>query len=140
MSAVKLAEATGQIGAPLHRVAITRIEAGQQVVTVPELVALGVALEADWMGWLIKAADGLSIAGERDERAGLRAELADINDQLDTVQHNLIQVQEGPKHLQMPEQYRQHLADEAERYREMIKSLESRREVILAMLDGQDDA
>jgi hypothetical protein len=44
---------------------------------------------------LIKAADGLSIAGERDERAGLRAALADVNNQLDTLQHNLLQAEEG---------------------------------------------
>ena len=143
MSAVKLAEATEQIGVPLHRVAITRIEAGKQVVTVPELVALGVALDADWTGWLIKAADRLPIPSERADRVGLRAALADINERLDTLQHNLIQVEEGPKYLGMPDAYKESLADDAKRYREMIKSLESRRETllhILQMLDGQDDA
>ena len=107
---------------------------------MPELVALGVALDADWTGWLIKAADGLAIAGERDERAGLRAALADVNNQLDTLQHNLLQAEEGPKFLQMPDQYRQHLAEEVERYRQLIESLESRREDILNMLGEQDDA
>jgi ribosome-binding protein aMBF1 (putative translation factor) len=45
MSRVKLAEAAEEIDVPVHRVAITRIEGGQQAVTVPELVALGVALD-----------------------------------------------------------------------------------------------
>jgi hypothetical protein len=107
---------------------------------VPELVALGVALDADWTGWLIKAADGLPIAGERDERAGLRAALADINGELETLQHNLLQAEEGPKHLSMPDVLKEKYAGDAKRYREMIKSLESRRELILTLLDRQDDA
>lgn len=70
---------------------------------------------ADWTGWLIKATDGLQIAGERDERAGLRAGPADINDQLDTLRHNLVQAEEG------------------------IESPELRRDTILKMLKGSAD-
>lgn len=55
MSAVKLSEAAAALGVSVHRVAIPRIEKGEQVVTVPELVALGMALEADWAEWLITA-------------------------------------------------------------------------------------
>ena len=140
MSAVRLAEAMEEIGVPVHRVAIARMEAGKQVITVPELMALGAALNADWTGWLINAANGLPIPSERSERAGLRAALADLSDQLDTLQHNLIQAREGPKHLSMPDVLKEKYADDAKRYREMIKSLESRREVILKMLGGHDDA
>jgi transcriptional regulator with XRE-family HTH domain len=140
MSAVKLAEATDQIGVPIHRVAITRIEKGEQVVTVLELIALGAALDADWTGWLIKAAEGLPITSEPDQRADLRIVLADVNEQLATLQRNLFQAVEGPQRLNMPDALRQKMAQDAERYQDMIFELQKNKEMILRLLNETRDA
>jgi len=78
MSAVKLSDATARLGMSVHRVAIPRIERGEQVVTVPELIALGNALDADWAAWLIEAAEVANIASDRAERIKLASTLADV--------------------------------------------------------------
>lgn len=44
LSAVKLAGRTADLGYPVHRVAISKIESGERVITVPELVVLAAAL------------------------------------------------------------------------------------------------
>ena len=132
MSAVKLAEATAVIGVPIHRVAIAKIENGGQVVTVPELVALGVALEADWPYWLTKAVEGLPI----EETAHWRSLLVDVESQMDMLRRNLLRVEEGPKRFDMPDGLRDKLMQDAQQYREMIVSLEAQRKMILSMLDG----
>nr|WP_156770662.1 hypothetical protein [Mycobacterium gordonae] len=124
MSYVRLADATEKIGAPVHRVAIPRIEKGEQGVTLPELIALGVALEADWSKWLDRATAGVDIPGARSDRAVLRMLIAEVEEKLETQRHNLFQAEEGPKRLNMPDQYRARLAEEAERYRALIESLE----------------
>ncbi|BCP02032.1 hypothetical protein MINTM018_48010 [Mycobacterium intracellulare] len=124
MSYVRLAEATEKIGAPVHRVAIPRIEKGEQGVTLPELIALGVALEADWSKWLDRATAGVDIPGARSDRAVLRMLIAEVEEKLETQRHNLLQAEEGPQRLNVPERYRERLSAEAEGYRQLIKSLE----------------
>lgn len=140
MSYVRLAEATERIGASVHRVAIPRIEKGEQGVTLPELIALGVALEADWSKWLDRATAGVDIPGARSDRAVLRMLIAEVEESLEAQRHNLFQAEEGPKRLNMPERYREQLVDEARRYRELIGSLEEARDRYLKDLRKMDDA
>ncbi|GFG81651.1 helix-turn-helix domain-containing protein [Mycobacterium paragordonae] len=135
MTAVKLAEEAEKIGVPIHRVAITRIERGEQSVAVPELIALGVALDTDWTWWLIKAADGLSIKGESGRRDDLRAILADTNAQIAAMWENLRQAIEAPKHYDLPDALREKLQEDAESYRGMLASLQANRDLILRMLE-----
>lgn len=135
MTAVGLAEEAERIGVPIHRVAITRIEKGEQSIAVPELIALGVALETDWAWWLIRAADGLSINGEPDQRADLRAILADTTAQIDVMQQQLSQAVEAPNHYDLPEALRQKLEADAASYREIVASLQDNRALILRMLE-----
>lgn len=140
ISRVKLAELTTDIGAPLHRVALSRVESGEQELTISQLVALGVALNSDWVGWLIRAVGRLSIDGDLAERAALRSALADLNDALERLRHNLLQAEEGPKVFLLPEAFKESLAKDAIQYRGMIESLESRRQTILGMLAGLEKA
>jgi transcriptional regulator with XRE-family HTH domain len=44
LSAVKLAARTEDLGCPIHRVGITKIEAGERALTVPELLVIAAAL------------------------------------------------------------------------------------------------
>ena len=141
MSYVKLSEATERIGAPVHRVAIPRIEKGEQGITVPELIALGVALEADWSKWLDRATAGIDIAipGARSDRAFLRKFIADLDDELEQQRHSLFQEEEGPKQLSIPERYAKTLAEQAARRREHIQTLEKQRARYAAELERLDD-
>ncbi|GJO16736.1 hypothetical protein NJB1507_05110 [Mycobacterium marinum] len=129
ISYVKLAEATELLGAPVHRVAIPRIEKGEQGVTVPELIALGVALEADWSKWLDRATAGIEmvIPGAKSDRAFLRKFIADLDEELERQRHSLFQEEEGPKHLSIPQQYVKTLADQAAQRRKHIETLEKQR-------------
>lgn len=45
ISAVKLATRTGELGYPIHRVAISKIESGEREITVAELLVLAAALD-----------------------------------------------------------------------------------------------
>lgn len=49
VSAVKLSELVGDLGVPIHRVALAKIENGDRDVTVQELVAIAVALDVSPM-------------------------------------------------------------------------------------------
>lgn len=134
MTAVKLAEETESIGVPIHRVAITRIEKGEQVITVPELITLGVALDTDWTRWLIKAAEGLSIKGER-RREELRAMLADLSQQVSGLEFYVDRAREMHGRSSTPELLRQKIEGQIDRYLEMIASLHSDQLVILELLN-----
>lgn len=68
ISAVQLAEATRDLGFPIHRVAIARIERGEKPITVPELVALSRALSANPQDWLSAVLDGMSIDDTEEKR------------------------------------------------------------------------
>jgi transcriptional regulator with XRE-family HTH domain len=130
LSASKLAEATAFLGAPVNRIAIPKIERGEQVVSVTELVALAVALDSKWDAWLTEAVDRLPI----EERVHYRALLSDIDRQIDTQRRNLFQAEEGLKHFDMPDDLRERIAANVQRYRETLESLESQRKMIVSML------
>ena len=44
VSAVKLAARATELGFPIHRVAISKLESGERAVTLPELIVLAAAL------------------------------------------------------------------------------------------------
>lgn len=54
-SALKVAELAHGLGVTVHRVALSRIEKGEQAATVPQLIALAVVLDSDWLAWLAAA-------------------------------------------------------------------------------------
>ena len=89
---------------------------------------------------MIKAAEGLPITGEPDQRADLRIVLADVNEQLATLQRNLYQAAEGPNHLNMPDALRQKMPQDAEPYQDMIAELHRNKEMILRLLNETRDA
>ncbi|MEN4448090.1 hypothetical protein [Mycobacterium sp. SM3041] len=138
ISAVKLAAATEGLGVPIHRVAISRIEEGKQVVTVPELIALGMALEADWLGWLVRATNGLPVQVRRiDSAAYYQRLLAEVNDELKALEDSLFQAEQAPIRFQMADQLKDKIAADADRYRAMIVGLKERRAMILEELGRQ---
>lgn len=67
---------------------------------------------------------GVDIPGARSDRAVLRMLIAEVEEKLETQRHNLLQAEEGPQRLNVPERYRERLSAEAEGYRQLIKSLE----------------
>ncbi|OBK85265.1 hypothetical protein A5649_02660 [Mycolicibacter heraklionensis] len=140
MSAVKLAEATSRFGAGVHRVAIPRIEAGKQMASVAELISLGLALDSDWLGWLIRATNELPIPVRRDDDfAYYRKLLIDVDGELETLRHNLHQAEQAPLHFQMSDQLREKIAADTVRYRATIAGLEQRRTMILDLLGESGD-
>jgi transcriptional regulator with XRE-family HTH domain len=138
MSAVKVAEMTGWFGAPIHRLAVPKIERGDQVVTVTELIALGEALETDWQGWLSDATEGLQIKGDQSEEVDFRVILEDVDRQIESTRRSLLQAEQGPKHFDMPEPLRDRMISDAQRYREMLGSLQSQRKMIVALIEEHD--
>jgi hypothetical protein len=78
MTRVRLAEVTAEIGVPIHRVAITRIEGGEQLVTVTRAGRSG-----------------------RCARRAQRDGVTDQGDQLDTLRYNLVQAAEGIEPLEL---------------------------------------
>lgn len=138
MSASKLAETTAWLGAPVHRIAVPRIERGDQIVSVTELVALGVALKTNWVAWLRDASEGLDVEGVHEEAVDLHVVLADLDRQLEGLRHSLRQAEEGPRQLNMPEALRERMIADAARYREMVDSLLSQRKMIESMLESPD--
>lgn len=140
VTAVKLAGAmTDSLGVPMHRMSITRIEKGEQAVSVVELVALAIALEADWARWMENATAGLDIPGARSDRAFLRKFIADLDDELERQRHSLFQEEEGPKRLTIPEQYAKTLAEQAAQRRKHIETMEKQRARYAAELARLDD-
>ena len=57
MSVLRLATRTGELGYPIHRTAISKIESGERVVTVAELIILAAALSTTPMALLVADAD-----------------------------------------------------------------------------------
>jgi transcriptional regulator with XRE-family HTH domain len=137
MSAVKLAATLDTLGLPTHRVAIARIEKGDQVVTVPMLIALAAILGGDWKAWLSNAAGKVSI--EAEPSADLRVQLAEVNAELQRFEGALVQAEEGPRRLDLPDVLRTRLETDTDRYRSMIKTLREDRDQIMRSL-GEPDA
>jgi hypothetical protein len=152
MSVLRLATRTGELGYPIHRTAIKKIESGERVVTVPELMILAAALGTTPMAFLVADADakveilpGIDVAGA--EAAGwftgsatslldLILKLNDVDQQLDIQRRNLFQVESGLEKLDMPDGLRDHQRQRVEHVRDLINSLEQQRESIIRGTDG----
>lgn len=166
MSVSRLAARTVDLGYGLHRIAvITRVEAGERAITVPELIAIAAALDtaplalvvperpndsievlpgvtmngAAAVGWFTGTTSATPAGVIRDPSTTAKLELVmqlnQIDETLDIQRHNLYQALEGPKKLAMPDKMRDNTAAMAKHAREYIASLEVQRAQILELLD-----
>ena len=167
MSAVKLATRTAELGYPVHRVAISKLESGERAITVPELVILAAALDtvplalllcdetveilpdnkmtgAAAVGWFTGTTSATPAGVTHDRsttsRLDLTMRLNEVDELLDVQRHNLFQAESGPRALTMPAALKAHMEESAQRARELIESLERQRGSILHALaqDGHD--
>ena len=152
MSILRLANRTEELGCPVNRIAITRMEAGDRMVTVSELIALAAALGTTPIALLFPDAGAAVEILPRIEVAGsdaagwftgtetslldLIANLNDIDQQLDIQRSNLFQVESGLEKLEMPDGLKDHQRQRIEHIRELIDSLEQQRESIMRGRDG----
>lgn len=157
MSAVKLAARTTELGYPIHRVAISKLESGERAITVPELVILAAALNtvplalllpstadetieilpgnemtgAAAIGWFTGTTSGTPAGVTRDWSATSRLELTmrlnEVDELLDVQRHSLLQAESGPRVLKMPDELKARMNETAQRARELIESLEKQR-------------
>lgn len=129
MSAVRLSDETAALGMGVHRVAIPRIERGEQVVTVPELIALGMALEADWSRWLLDATEHADVRNSRGDLLRLEAALAELDHEIEAVTSQIAAARaalastELKSHRHMREWRKANL----ESYEEILTSLHNQR-------------
>ena len=167
MSAVKLATRTAELGYPVHRVAISKLESGERDITVPELVILAAALDtvplalllsdeaveilpdnkmtsAAAIGWFTGTTSATPAGVTHDRsttsRLDLTMRLNEVDEHLHVQRNNLLQSESGPRVLTMPDELRAQMEETAQRAREWIESLERQRETILRALaqDGHD--
>lgn len=160
MSAAKLAARTAELGYPIHRVAISKLESGERAITVPELVILAAALNtvplalllpgtdekieilpgnamtgAATIGWFTGASSATPTGVTRDPSATLRLELTmklnEVDELLDIQRHNEFQVESALQTFTMPDAVREHQQETLKQTREFIKSLEKQRDDIL---------
>jgi transcriptional regulator with XRE-family HTH domain len=152
MSVLRLAGRTGELGYPMHRTAIAKIESGDRVVTVAELIALAAALGTTPMALLfadteatVEVLPGIDVtgadaagwfAGSETWLLDVVADLNDVDQQLDIQRRNLFQVESGLEKLDMPEGLKDHQRQRLGHIRELIKSLEQQRESIIRGDDG----
>lgn len=123
MSAVKLSEVTADIGMRVHRVAIPRIEKGEQVATVPELIALGIALEADWSLWLFEATEAADIGSTRSERIQLESARKEIQAELSSVTERIAATQFAIANPNTPQKVRRFREVDLDGYQALASSL-----------------
>lgn len=164
ISAVKLAARTAELGYPIHRVAISKLESGERAVTVPELITLAAALNtvplalllpaavdetieilpdnempgASAIGWFTGTTSATPAGVTRDRSATQRLELTmrlnEVNEQLEIQQHNLRQTELALQAFTMRDEFRKHEEDRVEHTRKLVKSIEEQRDSILYLL------
>lgn len=152
MSILRLANRTEELGCPVNRIAITRMESGDRMVTVSELIALAAALGTTPMALLFPDAEavvevlpGIDVVGA--DAAGwftgsetwlldLMADLNDIDQQLDIQRRNLFQVESGLQKLDMPDGLKDHQRQRLGHIRDLIDSLGQQRESIIRRHGG----
>lgn len=166
MSVSRLAARTAELGYPMHRVAaITKIEAGERAITVPELIVIAAALNtaplsllapsgpddpvdvlpgvtmdgAGAFGWFTGTTSDVPTGAVVDRANTARLELIKRLNEIDELifmqRVNLTQALEGPRVLSMPGELRSHMAASADHARALIQSLEIQRTEILHMLE-----
>jgi transcriptional regulator with XRE-family HTH domain len=166
MSVSRLSARTAELGYPMHRVAaITKIEAGERAISVPELMIVAAALNtaplallmpagvedpvevlpgvtmngAATLGWFTGATSatptGVTLDRSTTSRLELVMRLNQINELLTIQRDNLHQALEGPKTLSMPDKLRERMGESAKHARALIGSLEAQRADIFELLD-----
>ena len=135
VSAVKLAARTADLGYPIHRVAISKLESGERDITVPELVILAAALNTVPLALLLTdaadatteilpgremtgaAAIGWFTGTTRDTPAGvtrarsatsrleLTMRLNEIDEDLDMQRHNVVKAESILQRLEMSDEH-----------------------------------
>jgi transcriptional regulator with XRE-family HTH domain len=169
VSAVKLAARTAELGYPIHRVAISKLESGKRDITVPELVILAAALNtvplallatdapdepveilpsnemtgASAIGWFTGSTSAAPAGVTRDrsvtQRLELTMKLNEVNELLEIQRHNLFQVESSLQTFTMPDAFRERQQETVRHTRDLVKSLEGQRDSILYMLAHQGD-
>jgi transcriptional regulator with XRE-family HTH domain len=164
ISALKLAARTGELGYPIHRVAISKLESGERDITVPELVILAAALNtvplalllpdtadptveilpsnemtgAAAIGWFTGTTSATPAGVTRDpsatSRLALTMSLNEVEERLALQRHSLLQAEGGPRVLQMSDELKALAEESAHRARAMVESLEKQRDSILHAL------
>ena len=158
-TAVQVAERTKELGYPITRVTITKIENNTRTgkIDVAELLVLAAALELPPAALLFpnalddvtilpgKPMRGIEAVGwftgtgtvvpegvsTNNQRIGLMWQLVQIEQTLEIQRDNLVQQEGGLELLTMSEPMREHYEQQAQHTREAIKSLESRRDRIV---------
>lgn len=164
VSAVKLAARTAQLGYPIHRVAISKLESGERAITVPELITLAAALNTvplalllpgtvdetveilpdnempggSAIGWFTGTTNPTPRGVHRDRGETSRLELTmrlnEVDELLRGQRNNLVQAESGPKMFGMPDELKARVEKSAERFREVVEALEQQRNSILDLL------
>lgn len=164
VSAVRLAARTAELGYPIHRVAISKLESGERAITVPELITLAAALNtvplalllpgtvdetieilpgnempgAAAIGWLTGSTSATPAGVTRDRSATSRLELTmrlnEVDEHLDIQRRNLFQVESSLQTFTMREELKEHQQERVSQTRKLVKSLEEQRDSILHLL------
>lgn len=164
VSAVKLAARATELGFPIHRVAISKLESGEREVTVPELIVLAAALNtaplalllsgtadeaievlpdnkmtnAAAIGWFTATTNATPAGVTRDRSATWQLELTmqlnEVDERLEVQRHNLFQAESLTPADAFVESHR----GQIEHTREIIKSLEQQRNQIIFWLTDED--
>jgi transcriptional regulator with XRE-family HTH domain len=164
ISAVNLAAQTAELGYPIHRVAISKLESGDRDITVPELFILAAALNtvplalllpdtadatieilpgnevagAAAIGWFTGTTSATPVGVARDasatSRLALTMSLNEVDELLQLQRHSLLQAESGPRLIAMPDALKTQMEATAQHARELIESLEKQRDSILHAL------
>jgi transcriptional regulator with XRE-family HTH domain len=169
MSAVKLAAKTAELGYPVHRVAISKLESGERAITLPELVILAAALNtvplafllpgtddgaveilpgsemtgAEVIGWFTGTTSATPTGVTRDSSATSRLDLTmrlnEVRQSLATQRENLWKAESSLQLFTMPDALRDQQLERVKHTRELVTSLEAQRDSILHLLAQQGD-
>jgi transcriptional regulator with XRE-family HTH domain len=169
ISAVKLAARTAELGYPIHRVAISKLESGERDITVPELVILAAALNtvplalllpgtadeeiailpdsamtgAAAIGWFTgttsSTPDGVTRDRSATSRLDLTMRLNEVNEHLETQERNLLNTELSLETFEMADGLREHQRDRLTHLQGIVKTLVQQRDSILHMLAQDGD-
>ncbi len=153
LSWVKLSERTRELGRPIHRVALSKLEQGDRDIHVSELVGLAAALNVSPLALLfpdvlaevevlpgrpMSAVEGVSwFTGANDPWGASNApirlaqQIAQIDQHLATARHNAEAAERRPAGLAVPDALSDYMRQDAERAQETIRKLEKERERLI---------
>ena len=131
LSAIGLSEETAVAGLRVHRVAIPRIERGEQVVTVPELISLAIALDASWSSWLSDAAERAHVGEASGEQVKLERVLQALTEEVVSTAERIsfISALLAPE-SGLPETIRDLLRAEVAEHVETLKAMNGQQEAL----------